>query len=52
MCVGRYIHYIYKNQDIRLYLSIKKNNYYFFNFKIMWILVGYYSKDLIIESFF
>ena len=31
---------------------LKKNNYYFFNLKITWFLVGYYSKILIIESFF
>ena len=41
MCWKIYTLYIYGNQDIRLwnilYLSIKKNNYYYFNFKIMWI---------------
>ena len=58
ICVGRYIHYIYRNQDIRFYYGIyyiyPLNNYYFFNFKCGFpFLVGYYySKNLIIESFF
>ena len=39
ICVGRYVHYIYRIQDILwniLYLSIKKYNFNFFNFKIVW----------------
>nr|ARA91119.1 NADH dehydrogenase subunit 5 [Apis koschevnikovi]BAW89010.1 NADH dehydrogenase subunit 5 [Apis koschevnikovi] len=60
MCVGSYMHYIYSNQDIRLYYGM----YYIYPLKSMILifsilslcgfpfLVGYYSKDLIIEFFF
>jgi len=60
ICVGRYIHYIYSNQDIRIYYGI----YYIYPIKRIILifsilrlcgfpfLVGYYSKDLIIEIFF
>nr|BBC20698.1 NADH dehydrogenase subunit 5 [Apis nuluensis] len=60
MCVGSYMHYMNSNQDIRIYYGM----YYVYPLKSMIIicsilslygfpfLVGYYSKDLIIECFF
>nr|UCC47180.1 NADH dehydrogenase subunit 5 [Apis mellifera] len=60
MCVGSYMHYMYNNQDIRMYYGM----YYIYPMKSMILifsilslcgfpfLVGYYSKDLIIEMFF
>lgn len=60
ICVGRYMHYINRNQDIRIYYGI----YYIYPLKRIILifsilrlcgfpfLVGYYSKDLIIEYFF
>nr|BBA21022.1 NADH dehydrogenase subunit 5 [Apis cerana japonica] len=60
MCVGSYMHYMNSNQDIRIYYGM----YYIYPLKSMILifsilslcgfpfLVGYYSKDLIIEYFF
>lgn len=58
MCVGRCIHYMNRNQDIRLYYGI----YYIYPLKSIILissilrlcgfpfLIGYYSKDLIIGT--